>query len=185
LLLNHIGPTVCAFCGSQQAGHWEYETEGEPICNVCQQKVSSLENPKVVHTLENQIRIRHLSTREQAIVLTDGGNTVESQLRVLDTIELHPPDSNNKRVWFEVPLRLPSGKETIEYYCRVPSCDYREVKSQKARQHFVACHVAEGCWGCSIDGCTHIGKYKRLDDLKHHHLVPLQGIDYTRSKKRI
>jgi hypothetical protein len=146
--------------------------------------LSRLEHAKVVHTAENQMRIRRLSTREQAIVTTDGGNTAESQQHVLDTIELYPADSNNKRVWAEVPMSLPSGKETIEYHCKAPGCDNREVKFQKARQHFVSCHVAEACWGCPIDGCTHVGKYKRLDDLKHHHMVPFHGIDYTRNRKR-
>ena len=143
-----------------------------------------LEHHPVVHTRENDARIARLSAREQSIVLTDGGNSVEAQLRVLTAIEAFPPDEKNQRVWTEAMVPSPSGKDTIEYRCRAAGCRHRDRKFQKARQHFVSTHVAEPCWGCPVEGCPYTGKYKRLDDLKHHHVNPAHGVEYTRPKQQ-
>lgn len=152
-----------------------------------------LDSIDVKHARLDLMRIQRLHPKERRIVTTDGGNTVETQLYVLDTLERHPADENNFRAWSMTrgPPRLEDndGKERIWYWCKAldrktgERCRHSSSTLQRARQHFVSCAVDISCWTCPFQEiCQSPRKHKRYDDLKHHHIIPVHCVRYSRPK---
>ena len=149
-----------------------------------------LEHRDVQHDAQTRLRIERLVSAERPIVTTDGGNSIESQLRVLDAIEQCPADEKNNRVWTKYQTVSTEGRKQVEYRCKALGhngkvCGRTHGTLQKARQHFVSGHVDQPCWTCPIPDCPDPRKYKRLDDLKHHHIAPVHKIDYARPRNGV
>ncbi|KIM20746.1 hypothetical protein M408DRAFT_30109 [Serendipita vermifera MAFF 305830] len=142
----------------------------------------------VTHAHPDQLRIQRLHPKERQIVTTDGGNTVESQKHVLETLEGLSVDSDGFHAWTIIRVPLGEGREQIQYWCRASDrntrerCQHVSYTPQKARQHFVSCAVDISCWTCPFQDICGAPKYKRLDDLKHHHIQPVHRVQYSRPR---
>ncbi|KIM29239.1 hypothetical protein M408DRAFT_23041 [Serendipita vermifera MAFF 305830] len=143
---------------------------------------TQLKHAHVIHSPETQARIEALSPEEQLTVTLDGGNTVKSQIRVLEAIERLTRDEKGFRLWTEPSWTGPDGKQKPKYLCKF--CDHKEKTRQRARQHFVSRHVdhRDVGWVCPVDGCDYTMKHKRLDDLKKHHVIPKHEANYYRER---
>ena len=144
--------------------------------------LNDLQQVEVTHSPEHQARINALEKQEKKTVTFDGGNTEDSQLKVLNKIEgLRDKGAGKNRIWTTT---RQLGTKKYTYRCDWPECGHEDSTAQKARQHFVSRHVEGAGWVCPYPECGHKHPHKRLDDLKTHHMVPRHGVKYCRGRER-